>query len=48
MSALTLTWSVQQMPDCEMVLVHDDDLEQILRVDDGTVRKVYRMHTRHG
>jgi hypothetical protein len=24
------------MPDCDMVLVHDDDLEQILGVDDGT------------
>ena len=25
------------MPDCDMALVHDDDLEQILRVNDGSV-----------
>ena len=44
-STLTLTWSVQRMPDCEMVLVHEDDLERILRVNDGTVSKDYCMRT---
>jgi hypothetical protein len=34
-------WMVQRMPDCDMALVHDDDLEQILRVNNGTVSKDY-------
>ena len=38
-------WSVQRTSHCDMVLVHDDDLEQILRVDDGTVSKDYRLRT---
>jgi hypothetical protein len=30
-------WSVQRAPDCDMVLDHDDDLEEVLPVNDGTV-----------
>ena len=40
---LILTWTVQRAPDCDMALVHDDDLERILEVgsSDGTVSKNY-------
>jgi hypothetical protein len=43
MTMLILTWTVQQAPDCDMALVHDDDLERILQVgsSDGTVSKNY-------
>ena len=37
-TALILTWTVpQRAPDCELALVHDDDLERILGVGNGTV-----------
>jgi hypothetical protein len=32
-------WTMQQAPNCDMALVHDDDLERILRIGDGTVSK---------
>jgi hypothetical protein len=28
-SYLILTWAAQQAPDCDMVLIHDDDLAQV-------------------
>ena len=34
---LILMWTVQLAPHCDMALVHDDDLEQILGVGDSTV-----------
>ena len=34
---LILTWTVQRAPDCDMVLVHDDDLARILQAGDGNV-----------
>ena len=34
----------QQAPDCDMALVHDDDLERILRMGDGTVSKIMHAH----
>ncbi len=37
---LILTWTLQRAPHCDYVLVHDDDLERILRVGDGTVSSV--------
>ena len=33
------TSTAQRAPDCEMVVVHDDDLEQVLPVNNGTVSK---------
>ena len=38
-----LTRTVQRAPDCDMALVHDDDLERILEAgsSDGTVSKKY-------
>jgi hypothetical protein len=38
-TTLILMWTVQQAPDCDMALVHDDDLVRILGVGDGAVRK---------
>ena len=32
-----MPWTMQQAPHCDMALVHDDDLERILLVGDGTV-----------
>jgi hypothetical protein len=34
---LILTWALQREPHCDLVLVHDDDLERVLRVGSGTV-----------
>ncbi|KAH8993421.1 hypothetical protein EDB92DRAFT_401933 [Lactarius akahatsu] len=34
-----LDYITTRAPDCDMALVHDDDLERILRVGDGTVSK---------
>ena len=36
---LILMCVVQEAPNCDMALVHDDDLERILRTGDGTVSK---------
>jgi hypothetical protein len=39
-TTLILTWVVQRAPDCDMALVHDDDLVRILEVGDGIVSTV--------
>ena len=38
-TTLILMRSVQRAPNCDMALVHDDDLVQILGAGDGTVSK---------
>ena len=30
-------WTTQRAPDCDMFLIHDDDLKRIDRIGDGTV-----------
>jgi hypothetical protein len=38
---VNLTWVMKRAPDCDMALVHDDDLVRILEVGDGTVSSGY-------
>jgi hypothetical protein len=35
--ALLLTWAAQRAPDCDMVLVHDDDLARVDGICDTNV-----------
>jgi hypothetical protein len=40
-TASILTGTVQRAPHCDMVVVHDDDLDRILRVGDSKVSKTH-------
>lgn len=38
-TAFFLIWTAQRVPDCDMVLVHDDDLARIHEVCDSNVSR---------
>jgi len=44
MSSYLVTWTSQRMPECNMVLVHDEDLARISGICDIDVSNHYIIH----